>query len=163
MYDTPGLLHPYIMTMRLSREEQKMVEIRKELQPRTFRVKVGQTVHVGGLMRLDLIEASVETIYVTVCASPYASLHMGKTENADDLRNKHFGVRLQPPIGQERVAELGEWKERDKAFREQLGSELCGYCSFRSRMVFVGPKGRRPFEAMDLRRHRSYAERAASS
>ncbi|XP_020098064.1 GTP-binding protein BRASSINAZOLE INSENSITIVE PALE GREEN 2, chloroplastic isoform X2 [Ananas comosus] len=39
MYDTPGLLHPYIMTMRLSREEQKMVEIRKELQPRTFRVK----------------------------------------------------------------------------------------------------------------------------
>lgn len=46
-------------------------------------------------MRLDLIEASVETIYVTVWASPYASLHMGKTENADDLRNKHFGVRLQ--------------------------------------------------------------------
>lgn len=39
MYDTPGLLHPYLMTMRLNREEQKMVEIRKELQPRTFRVK----------------------------------------------------------------------------------------------------------------------------
>ncbi|RWW42027.1 hypothetical protein BHE74_00052451 [Ensete ventricosum] len=39
MYDTPGLLHPYLMTMRLTREEQKMVEIRKELQPRTFRMK----------------------------------------------------------------------------------------------------------------------------
>lgn len=40
MYDTPGLLHPNLMSMRLNREEQKMIEIRKELQPRTYRVKV---------------------------------------------------------------------------------------------------------------------------
>ncbi|KAK8964486.1 hypothetical protein KSP40_PGU008325 [Platanthera guangdongensis] len=40
LYDTLGLLHPYLMTMRLNTEEQKMVELRKELQPRTFRVKV---------------------------------------------------------------------------------------------------------------------------
>lgn len=39
MYDTPGLLHPYLMSMRLNRDEQKMVEIRKELKPRTYRVK----------------------------------------------------------------------------------------------------------------------------
>lgn len=39
MYDTPGLLHPYLMSMRLNRDEQKMIEIRKELQPRTYRVK----------------------------------------------------------------------------------------------------------------------------
>ncbi|XP_008782378.3 GTP-binding protein BRASSINAZOLE INSENSITIVE PALE GREEN 2, chloroplastic [Phoenix dactylifera] len=113
MYDTPGLLHPYLMTMRLNREEQKMVEIRKALQPRTFRVKAGQTVHVGGLMRLDLTQSSVETIYVTVWASPNVSLHMGKTENADEIRKKHFGIRLQPPIGQDRVSELGEWKQRE--------------------------------------------------
>jgi hypothetical protein len=40
MYDTPGLLHPYIMAMRLNNEERKMIEIRKELRPRSFRVKV---------------------------------------------------------------------------------------------------------------------------
>ena len=40
MYDTPGLLHPYLMSMRLNRDEQKLVEIRKELQPRTYRMKV---------------------------------------------------------------------------------------------------------------------------
>lgn len=113
MYDTPGLLHPYLMTMRLNRGEQKMVEIRKELRPRTFRVKAGQTVHVGGLMRLDLKESSVETIYVTVWASPNVSLHLGKTENAVEIRKKHFGIRLQPPIGQDRVSELGEWKQRE--------------------------------------------------
>ncbi|CAN4080880.1 unnamed protein product [Withania somnifera] len=113
MYDTPGLLHPYLMSMRLNREEQKMVEIRKELQPRTYRIKHGQTVHIGGLVRLDLVHASVETIYVTVWASPGVSLHLGKTENADELRNNHAGVRLQPPISVERVSELGQWKKRE--------------------------------------------------
>lgn len=113
MYDTPGLLHPYLMSLRLNRDEQKMVEIRKELQPRTYRMKAGQTVHVGGLMRLDLNEASVETIYITVWASPNVSLHMGKLENADETWRKHVGVRLQPPIGEDRVSEIGNWEERE--------------------------------------------------
>lgn len=46
-------------------------------------------------MRLDLIQASVETIYLTVWASPNISLHMGKIENADETWRKHGGVRLQ--------------------------------------------------------------------
>ncbi|EES07922.2 GTP-binding protein BRASSINAZOLE INSENSITIVE PALE GREEN 2, chloroplastic [Sorghum bicolor] len=112
MYDTPGLLHPYIMAMRLNNEERKMVEIRKELRPRSFRVKVGQSVHIGGLTRLDVLKSSAQTIYVTVWASSNVPLHLGKTENADELREKHFGIRLQPPIGPERVNELGHWTER---------------------------------------------------
>ncbi|CAM8933136.1 unnamed protein product [Rhodiola kirilowii] len=113
MFDTPGLLHPYLMSMRLNRDEQKMVEIRKELQPRTYRMKAGQTVFVGGLMRLDLNQASVQTIYITVWASPNISLHMGKTENADETWRKHAGVRLQPPISADRLPELGEWGARE--------------------------------------------------
>ncbi|OMO86169.1 hypothetical protein COLO4_21284 [Corchorus olitorius] len=113
MYDTPGLLHPYLMSMRLNRDEQKMVEIRKELKPRSYRVKVGQAVHVGGLMRLDLNHASVETIYITVWASPNVSLHLGKVENADEIWKNHVGVRLQPPIGEERASELGKWEKKE--------------------------------------------------
>ncbi|KAG5555794.1 hypothetical protein RHGRI_006438 [Rhododendron griersonianum] len=134
MYDTPGLLHPYLMSMRLNREEQKMVELRKELKPRTYRIKAscfvfqlnvgtfmnllqfysqGQAVHVGALMRLDLNHASVDTIYVTVWASPNVSLHMGKIENADEILSKHAGIRLQPPIDVERVSELGKWEGRE--------------------------------------------------
>ncbi|XP_074276788.1 GTP-binding protein BRASSINAZOLE INSENSITIVE PALE GREEN 2, chloroplastic [Silene latifolia] len=113
MYDTPGLLHPYLMAMRLSREEQKMIEIRKELRPRSYRIKVGQTIHVGGLVRLDLVHASVQTIYVTVCASPNVSLHLGKIENAEETWNKHIGVRLQPPIGTDGISEIVNWKERE--------------------------------------------------
>ncbi|PWA44869.1 P-loop containing nucleoside triphosphate hydrolases superfamily protein [Artemisia annua] len=113
MYDTPGLLHPYLMSMRLNREEQKMVELRKELRPRTYRIKQGQTIHVGGLMRLDLNEASVQTIYVTIWASPNVSLHLGKIENAEEIWSKHAGVRLQPPNGVDRVSELGKWEARE--------------------------------------------------
>ncbi|CAM0873472.1 unnamed protein product [Alopecurus aequalis] len=112
MYDTPGLLHPYIMSMRLNSEERKMVEIRKELQPRSFRVKAGQSVHIGGLTRLDVLEASVQTIYITVWASANISLHLGKTETAEELRSKHVGIRLQPPVAPERATELGQWTER---------------------------------------------------
>ncbi|CAA2952417.1 GTP-binding BRASSINAZOLE INSENSITIVE PALE GREEN 2, chloroplastic [Olea europaea subsp. europaea] len=112
MYDTPGLLHPYLMSMRLNREEQKMVEIRKELQPRSFRIKVGQAVHIGALARLDLNEASVETIYVTVWTSPNVALHLGKIENADEIKSKHAGIRLQPPVSVSRVSELGTWEKR---------------------------------------------------
>ncbi|KAL2952611.1 hypothetical protein AAZX31_19G121000 [Glycine max] len=95
MFDTPGLLHPYLMSMRLNRDEQKMVEIRKELRPRTYRIKVGQAIQIGGLTRLDLVEASVETIYVIVWASANVSLHMGKIENADEVSRNHVGIRLQ--------------------------------------------------------------------
>ncbi|GMN55458.1 hypothetical protein TIFTF001_024570 [Ficus carica] len=113
LFDTPGLLHPYLVSMRLNREEQKMVEIRKELRPRTYRMKPGQVIHVGGLMRLDLLEASVETIYVTVWVSPNLSLHMGKIENAEETWTKHVGIRLQPPIGVERASEIGQWEDRE--------------------------------------------------
>lgn len=109
MYDTPGLLHSYLMSMRLNREEQKMVEIRKELQPRSYRIKVGQSIHIGGLVRLDLTQASVQTIYVTVWASPHVALHLGKVENADEILEKHTGIRLQPPMSKDRASELGKW------------------------------------------------------
>jgi hypothetical protein len=58
-------------------------------------LQAGQAIHVGGLARLDLIEASVQTMYVTVWASTNVSLHMGKIENANDIWNNHVGVRLQ--------------------------------------------------------------------
>lgn len=60
-------------------------------------------------MRLDIEELTVGSIYVTVWASPLVPLHMGKTENATVMIKDHFGLQLQPPIGQERVKELGIW------------------------------------------------------
>lgn len=40
LFDTPGLLHPHQITTRLTREEQKLLQVGKELKPRTYRIKV---------------------------------------------------------------------------------------------------------------------------
>ncbi|KAE9620283.1 putative nitric-oxide synthase (NADPH) [Lupinus albus] len=113
LFDTPGLLHPYQITTRLTREEQKLVHISKELKPRTYRIKAGQSIHIAGLMRLDIEEMSSDTIYVTVWASPYLPLHMGKVENACKMFEDHFGRQLQPPMGVKRVQELGKWVRKE--------------------------------------------------
>ncbi|PWA60579.1 P-loop containing nucleoside triphosphate hydrolases superfamily protein [Artemisia annua] len=117
LFDTPGLLHPHQITSRLTREEQKLVHITKEMKPRTYRVQTSweneYSIHVGGLMRLDVEEASVDSIYVTVWASPHLPLHMGKTVNVSAMMEDHFGNQLQPPIGKQRVKELGKWVRKE--------------------------------------------------
>ncbi|KAK9274255.1 hypothetical protein L1049_019069 [Liquidambar formosana] len=113
LFDTPGLLHPHQISTRLTREEQKLVQISKELKPRTYRIKPGHSVHIAGLMRLDIEESLVDTIYVTVWASPYLPLHMGRTENACKMLEDHFGHQLQPPTGEQRIEELGKWVRRE--------------------------------------------------
>lgn len=40
MFDTPGLLHPHQISTRLNPDEQKLTRIDKELNPRTYRIKV---------------------------------------------------------------------------------------------------------------------------
>lgn len=113
LFDTPGLLHPHQITTRLTREEQKLVCISKELKPRTYRIKVGHSIHIGGLVRLNIEELSTDSLYVTVWASPLLPLHMGRTENASTMLEEHFGRQLQPPIGEEQVEKLGKWVRKE--------------------------------------------------
>ncbi|KAL8480786.1 hypothetical protein ACS0TY_027353 [Phlomoides rotata] len=113
LFDTPGLLHPHQISTRLTVEEQKLIRISKELRPRTYRIKAGHSVHIGGLMRLDFEESSLDSIYVTVWASPLLPLHMGKTDKADSIMEQHFGRQMQPPIGEGRVKELGKWVKKE--------------------------------------------------
>ncbi|KAK4408665.1 GTP-binding protein BRASSINAZOLE INSENSITIVE PALE GREEN 2, chloroplastic [Sesamum angolense] len=141
LLDTPGLLHPHQISTRLTMEEQKLIRIEKELKPRTYRIKVslpagkcigafnlmlcvacsslsqpmhaGHSVHIAGLLRLDVEESSVDSLYVTVWASPLLPLHMGKMENACTMLEEHFGRQLQPPIGVGRVEELGKWVKKE--------------------------------------------------
>ncbi|XP_027182931.1 GTP-binding protein BRASSINAZOLE INSENSITIVE PALE GREEN 2, chloroplastic [Coffea eugenioides] len=113
LFDTPGLLHPHQITTRLTREEQKLVCISKELKPRTYRIKVGHSIHIGGLVRLDIEELSTDSLYVTVWASPLLPLHMGRTESASTMLEEHFGRQLQPPIGEEQVEKLGKWVRKE--------------------------------------------------
>ncbi|KAL2613716.1 hypothetical protein R1flu_025408 [Riccia fluitans] len=110
--DTPGLLHPHQITTRLTREEQKLVQIRKVLKPRTFRVKVGHAITVGGLMRVTLVKAPADSIYATVWTSASIPCHMGQAEKSTELFDKHIGDKLTPPLNKDRVEELGRLVSR---------------------------------------------------
>eukprot|EP00959_Pyramimonas_sp_CCMP1952_P446400 9346417-Pyramimonas_sp.AAC.1 len=46
-------------------------------------------------------------MYLTVWASTDVMCHLGKTEKAEELWQKHAGGLLSPPEGVERVGELG--------------------------------------------------------
>lgn len=108
-----GLLHPHQATTRLTPDELKLVLPRKPLTPRTYRTAVGQSVHVGGLARIDVLSAPGATIYLTVWASADLVTHLGKTANAAATLQKHFGTTLVPPQGDwERVGALGKWQPR---------------------------------------------------
>lgn len=109
LFDTPGLLHPHQITVRLTREEQKIVQIRKELKPRTYRVKANDSIHVGGLLRLDVRNISASSMYITAWGSASLICHLGRIEKAPILFEKHVGEKLQPPINKERLEELGPW------------------------------------------------------
>lgn len=113
LFDTPGILHPFQITTRLVRDEQKLVVIGKGMRPRTYRIKPGYSIHIGGLMRVDAEDSPVSSIYLTVFASPLLPLHMGKTENSSKIVEDHIGRQLQPPIGEDRVAELGKWTKKE--------------------------------------------------
>lgn len=62
----------------------KMLLPRKKLKPRTFRAAVGQTVFVGGVLRIDVRESPGATLYITVWASDELVCHFGKTEGAEE-------------------------------------------------------------------------------
>ncbi|CAI5466092.1 unnamed protein product [Closterium sp. Yama58-4] len=110
--DTPGLLHPHQLSVRLTREELKVVVPKKALKPRTFRIKPGQCVLLGGLARVDVEEAAAESIYLTAWLSPMIACHMGKIASAPAVLEKHVGVKLQPPAEASRMADLGMWLPR---------------------------------------------------
>lgn len=54
LMDTPGVPHPYQLSARLSPEEVQMLLPRRQLKPRTFAMKMGQTLLIGGLARVDV-------------------------------------------------------------------------------------------------------------
>lgn len=60
-------------------------------------------------MRLTVEETSLDTVYVTVWASPHLPLHMGKPKHVETMLERHVGHELQTPVDVKRVKELGNW------------------------------------------------------
>ncbi|KAI8103575.1 hypothetical protein M9435_004910 [Picochlorum sp. BPE23] len=98
MLDTPGVRHEYQLTARLSAEEVRMLLPKRSLKPRTYRIGEGQTIHLGGIGRIDVCSVPGATLYVTIWASDEVRCHLGKTVNAESLLATHLGKDLVPPV-----------------------------------------------------------------
>lgn len=100
LFDTPGVPHPYQLSARLTPEEVRMLLPRKQLRPRTFAMKMRQSLHIGGLARVDVKRTpGTGPIYVTLWASMDVSCFWGSTESAAAFHDAHVGRELTPPVG----------------------------------------------------------------
>lgn len=79
----------------------KMVLPKRQLKPRTYRIAPGQSISLGGMVRLDVLQCPGATMYLTVWVSDEVRCHMGKTEGAEERYAKHAGGLLSPPVGDE--------------------------------------------------------------
>ena len=113
VYDTPGLLQPFQLSSRLNGEEMKIVLPNKRVTPRTYRIEVGGTIHIGGLARIDLLESPQRTLYLTVWASNKVPTHYARSsKGADAFLEKHGGTKMTPPVGELRMQQFGKWGSR---------------------------------------------------
>lgn len=97
MVDTPGIIHPEQMAHVLSGDDLKLVSPQKEIRPKGYQLGNGQTLFLGGVARLDIIDALKPT--GTVYVDNNLPLHRTKTENAENFYAKHVGELITPPTG----------------------------------------------------------------
>ena len=77
----------------------------------TLRVSEGQCVLLGGLARVEVVDAPLGAFFLTFYVAPTLTLHPTSSKNADAaFREKHAGGLLSPPFDSERVAELGDFE-----------------------------------------------------
>jgi uncharacterized membrane protein YgcG len=101
LLDTPGVPHAHSLASRLEAvagpADAAALASPGRLVPRTFRAAAGQTVLIGGVARIDVLDCPGATLYLTLWASPAVGSHFGKTERADAVASRAVGRSLTPP------------------------------------------------------------------
>jgi hypothetical protein len=86
------------------------LQLRRKVEPITFRVSSGKCVLVGGLAKIEVIGDSKPFLFTFFVANE-VKLHPTDSNRADEFIKKHAGVMLTPPLepGPERMEQLGEF------------------------------------------------------
>eukprot|EP01134_Creolimax_fragrantissima_P008118 CFRG8118T1 len=127
IFDTPGIFKTSQLIHSLTYEEIKAVNPRTPLSPRTFLLKTGQCLLLGGLARIDVetpqnadAYKNLPSIYLTVFTSSELKIHATECARADMIYAKHAGnvgtgILNIPSGGAERMKTFPELK--GKTFR----------------------------------------------
>ncbi|XP_041652730.1 nitric oxide-associated protein 1-like [Cheilinus undulatus] len=99
LYDTPGILRDRDILLLLSEQEVMSVVPSRALVPRTFVLKPGWSLLVGGLGRIDFMEGG-RSCWFSVLVSSRVPIHITSLEKVDQIYEKHAGgVLLGVPMG----------------------------------------------------------------
>ena len=93
LYDTPGAITSSQIINLLTTEELKLCLPERQLIPRTFILKPGQSLMFGGLARLDYMDGNVSA-YFTVFASKRLPIHATRFDKIDTIYARHLGTPL---------------------------------------------------------------------
>lgn len=95
LIDSPGIINHHQMAHFVDKKVLKVITPKKEIKPKVFQLNEGQTLFFGGLARFDYISGGRKSFVCHV--SNEINIHRTKTENADELYDKHVGEMLAPP------------------------------------------------------------------
>lgn len=95
LIDSPGIINHHQMAHFVDKRDLKVITPKKEIKPMVFQLNEGQTLFFGGLARFDYISGGRRSFVCYV--SNELNIHRTKTENADELYEKHVGEMLAPP------------------------------------------------------------------
>lgn len=107
VHDTPGVIFKDQLLNLLTTEELLRTVPRELITPRTYTLRPGQSLFVGGLARVDLVQAR-QNIWLTVFASRYLPVNIVYTEQARKFYELYLGTdMLAVPMGGEE--RLEQW------------------------------------------------------
>jgi len=104
-YDTPGVILPGSLTNLLPQDELKVVLPNKKLMARNIRLSNGESLLLGGYVRVDM--TSGKPFFITAFVSDRLSLRVVPTAEADSYVKKNIGGLVAPPMSPETLAALG--------------------------------------------------------
>ncbi|XP_069387316.1 nitric oxide-associated protein 1 isoform X2 [Paralichthys olivaceus] len=99
LYDTPGITKDNDILSLLNEQEMRSVVPSSAIIPRTFVLKPGMSLFVGGVARVDFLQGQ-KSCWFSVVASSRLPIHVTSLEKADSVYAKHAGhVLLGVPMG----------------------------------------------------------------
>ncbi|XP_035017012.2 nitric oxide-associated protein 1 isoform X1 [Hippoglossus stenolepis] len=107
LYDTPGIMKDDDILSLLTEQEVRSVVPTSAIVPRTFVLKPGMSLFVGGVARIDFLQGQ-KSCWFSVVASSRLPVHVTSLDKADSLYAKHAGHVLLgvPAGGAERMKEF---------------------------------------------------------
>lgn len=124
LHDTPGIIKDQDILNLLTEPEVRSVVPVQPLVPRTFVLKPGTTLFVGGLVRIDFIQGR-RSCWFSVLVSGLVPIHITSLERAEGVYEKHAGNSLLgvPMGGAERMKNFPKLVSMDLQFEGKSYTE----------------------------------------